>query len=78
MGGLEAGQLLPGEVGLTCPVPQRGAGEQELLDLVAEGLTNRQIAERTGLDERAVKAYVSGMIAKFTSPRSSQPVPRPF
>ena len=33
--------------------------EQKILDLIAEGLTNRQIAERMYLSEKTVKNYVS-------------------
>jgi two-component system, NarL family, response regulator DevR len=43
------------------------AREKELLDYVARGLTNRQIAEMTGMEERTVRAYVAGLIAKLTS-----------
>ncbi len=41
------------------------AQEQRLLDLVGEGLTNRQIAERMFLAEKTVKNYVSSMLAKL-------------
>lgn len=40
-------------------------GERRVLDLVAEGLTNRQIASRTGLSEKTVKNYVSDILAKL-------------
>ncbi len=39
--------------------------EQKILDLVGEGLTNRQIAERLFLAEKTVKNYVSSMLAKL-------------
>ena len=39
--------------------------EQKILDLVGEGLTNRQIAERMHLSEKTVKNYVSSMLAKL-------------
>jgi two-component system response regulator DevR len=39
--------------------------EKRVLDLVAEGLTNRQIAERLYLAEKTVKNYVSNMLAKL-------------
>jgi DNA-binding NarL/FixJ family response regulator len=41
------------------------AQERTLLDHVAEGLTNRQIAERMYLAEKTVKNYVSSMLAKL-------------
>lgn len=43
--------------------------ERRLLDLIGEGLTNRQIAERTGLAEKTVRKYVSGMLAKLCMER---------
>ncbi len=39
--------------------------ERELLDLVAEGLTNRQIGERLHLSEKTVKNYVSALLKKL-------------
>jgi DNA-binding NarL/FixJ family response regulator len=39
--------------------------EQKILDLIGEGLTNRQIAERMYLAEKTVKNYVSSLLAKL-------------
>ena len=39
--------------------------EQKILELIGEGLTNRQIAERMFLAEKTVKNYVSSMLAKL-------------
>src|SRR5690242_7735617 len=39
--------------------------EREVLDLVADGLTNRQIGERLFLAEKTVKNYVSSLLAKL-------------
>jgi two-component system, NarL family, response regulator DevR len=39
--------------------------ERKILDLIAEGLTNREIAERIHLAERTVKNYVSHILAKL-------------
>ena len=39
--------------------------EQRILELIAEGLTNRQIAERMFLAEKTVKNYVSSLLAKL-------------
>jgi DNA-binding NarL/FixJ family response regulator len=36
-----------------------------VLDLLSEGLTNRQIAERLYLSEKTVKNYVSKMLSKL-------------
>jgi two-component system response regulator DevR len=41
------------------------AQEQRILELIGEGLTNRQIAERMFLAEKTVKNYVSSMLAKL-------------
>jgi DNA-binding NarL/FixJ family response regulator len=39
--------------------------EQRILDLIGEGLTNRQIGEQMFLAEKTVKNYVSSMLAKL-------------
>jgi two-component system, NarL family, response regulator DevR len=39
--------------------------EHEILNLVAEGLTNRQIGDRLFLAEKTIKNYVSNMLAKL-------------
>ncbi len=39
--------------------------ERRVLDLVAEGLTNRQVGVRLGLAEKTVKNHVSGVLAKL-------------
>ena len=39
--------------------------EEQILDLVGEGLTNRQIAERLALAEKTVKNYVSTLLGKL-------------
>jgi two-component system, NarL family, response regulator DevR len=41
------------------------AQEQRILDLIGEGLTNRQIGEHMFLAEKTVKNYVSSMLAKL-------------
>ena len=41
------------------------AQERRILDLIAEGLTNREIAGRIHLAERTVKNYVSHILAKL-------------
>jgi len=39
--------------------------ERKILDLIADGLTNRQIAEKMFLAEKTVKNYVSTILAKM-------------
>jgi two-component system response regulator DevR len=46
--------------------------EKEILDLIADGLTNRQIGERLFLAEKTVKNYVSGLLAKLGMQRRTQ------
>ena len=46
--------------------------EREILDLIADGLTNRQIGERLFLAEKTVKNYVSGLLAKLGMQRRTQ------
>jgi two-component system response regulator DevR len=41
------------------------AQEQRILELIAEGKTNRQIAEAMFLAEKTIKNYVSSMLAKL-------------
>jgi DNA-binding NarL/FixJ family response regulator len=42
-----------------------GLRERQILALIADGLTNRQIGERLGLAEKTVKNYVSGLLSKL-------------
>jgi DNA-binding NarL/FixJ family response regulator len=46
--------------------------ERKILELVAEGLTNRQISERVFLAEKTVKNYVSSILAKLGLERRTQ------
>jgi two-component system response regulator DevR len=56
------------------PDELRGLTEQErkILELIAEGLTNRQISERMFLAEKTVKNYVSSILAKLGLERRTQ------
>jgi two-component system response regulator DevR len=46
--------------------------ERRILELIAEGLTNRQIGERLVLAEKTVKNYVTGILAKLEMQRRTQ------
>jgi DNA-binding NarL/FixJ family response regulator len=46
--------------------------ERRILTLIAEGLTNRQIAERVHLAEKTVKNYVSNVLSKLGMERRTQ------
>jgi two-component system response regulator DevR len=63
------GDLTPGtgEVGSDLT-----AQERKVLNLVAEGLTNRQIGERVHLAEKTVKNYVSNILMKLGLARRAE------
>jgi DNA-binding NarL/FixJ family response regulator len=46
--------------------------ERKILELIGEGLTNRQIGERMFLAEKTVKNYVSALFAKLGMQRRTQ------
>ena len=46
--------------------------ERAILELIAEGLTNRQIAERIHLAEKTIKNYVSNVLSKLGMERRTQ------
>ena len=54
--------------------PLAGLSDQErrILDLIGEGLTNRQIGEQLFLAEKTVKNYVSSLLAKLGMERRVQ------
>lgn len=48
--------------------------ERQVLALIADGLTNRQIGESMSLAEKTVKNYVSGLLSKLGLQRRTQAV----
>ncbi|GGL08136.1 DNA-binding response regulator [Sphaerisporangium melleum] len=46
--------------------------ERHILELIGEGMTNRQIGERLFLAEKTVKNYVSNLLAKLNMQRRTQ------
>jgi DNA-binding NarL/FixJ family response regulator len=46
--------------------------ERRILDLIAEGMTNRQIAESMYLSEKTVKNYVSNVLSKLGMSRRTE------
>ena len=46
--------------------------ERRILELIGEGLTNRQIGETMHLAEKTVKNYVSSLLAKLGMERRTQ------
>jgi two-component system, NarL family, response regulator DevR len=61
----------------TPPVPDSRLGglterEREILDLIADGLSNREIGQRLFLAEKTVKNYVSSLLGKLNLQRRTQ------
>ena len=54
------------------PLAELSAQERTVLELIGEGLTNRQIGERMFLAEKTVKNYVSHLLAKLGLERRTQ------
>ncbi|MBX3100242.1 MAG: response regulator transcription factor [Salinibacterium sp.] len=54
------------------PTTDLSMRERQVLELIAEGLTNRQIGERLELAEKTVKNYVSGLLGKLGMERRTQ------
>ena len=58
--------------GDTGPLAKLSEQERTVLELIGEGLTNRQIGERMFLAEKTVKNYVSHLLAKLGLERRTQ------
>ena len=54
------------------PLSELTAQEHRILELIGEGLTNREIAARMFLAEKTVKNYVSNVLAKLGLQRRTQ------
>src|SRR3954466_2856754 len=54
------------------PLARLSEQERTVLELIGEGLTNRQIGERMFLAEKTVKNYVSHLLAKLGLERRTQ------
>lgn len=63
----------PGQPELTEPLTER---EHEIIMNIAEGLSNREIADRLGIAETTVKTHVSRIISKLGVKRRGQAVVR--
>jgi two-component system, NarL family, response regulator DevR len=63
---------LRGEAERSDPLSALTQQERALLELLAEGLTNREIADRMFLAEKTVKNYVSRLLAKLGMQRRTQ------
>jgi DNA-binding NarL/FixJ family response regulator len=56
------------------PLSELSEREQEILPLIAEGKTNREIALLLSLSEHSVKSYVSNILQKLRLARRAEAV----
>jgi DNA-binding NarL/FixJ family response regulator len=54
------------------PLAELTDQERKILELIGEGLTNRQIGARMFLAEKTVKNYISGLFTKLGMQRRTQ------
>ncbi|GAB3445986.1 response regulator transcription factor [Streptomonospora sediminis] len=54
------------------PLAELSPQERQILDLIGEGMTNRQIGEQLYLAEKTVKNYVSSLLSKLDMKRRTQ------
>jgi len=54
------------------PLAQLSEQEQHILELIAEGRTNKEIAREVNLSDKTVKNYVSNILGKLEMSRRSQ------
>ncbi len=65
-------RLRSGQTDEPDPLKELTEREREILELIGEGLTNRQIGERLHLAEKTIKNYVSNLLAKLGMQRRTQ------
>ncbi|MEV0584515.1 response regulator transcription factor [Nonomuraea sp. NPDC050310] len=65
-------QRLRDQAGRKDPLQALSDQERHILELIGEGLTNRQIGERLYLAEKTVKNYVSNLLSKLNMQRRTQ------
>ena len=54
------------------PLAELSEQERAVFELIGEGLTNREIAERLFLAEKTIKNYVSRLLSKLGMQRRTQ------
>jgi DNA-binding NarL/FixJ family response regulator len=72
---LPARDAAPGEARADQPEPLT-AREREVLELLAEGLSNRQVAERLGISEHTAKFHVASVSGKLGASSRTEAVSR--
>jgi DNA-binding NarL/FixJ family response regulator len=65
-------QRIRKEANKTDPLSDLTDQERKILDLIGEGMTNRQIGEQLFLAEKTVKNYVSSILSKLGLQRRTQ------
>jgi len=53
-------------------LPVLSARQEQILTLIGEGMTNRQIGDRLGVAEKTIKNSVTGLLACLNMERRSQ------
>ncbi len=69
---LPAQRLQPPAAGPPGRTPELTPQETRVLDLIVEGLTNRQIGERLNIAEKTVKNHITSLMAKLQVSRRTQ------
>lgn len=62
----------PGEVARADPLKGLSETDREIVHLIGEGMTNRQIGEQLGLSERTIKNHVSHVLTVLAMERRTQ------
>ena len=65
-------QRIRSDANKTDPLAELTDQERKILDLIGEGMTNRQIGEQLFLAEKTVKNYVSSILSKLGLQRRTQ------
>jgi two-component system, NarL family, response regulator DevR len=69
---LDERSLARRRAGHTDPTAALTPTERKVLELIGDGLSNREIGERLGLAEKTVKNHVTGLLAKMDFRRRTQ------
>jgi DNA-binding NarL/FixJ family response regulator len=59
------------------PFPELTPREHEILDLIAQGLTNGAIAEKLVLSPKTICNYLSNIFSKLQLPHAAKPLSKP-